>query len=331
MRKLAKKNLALLNQLSLPFDLIPFSLSQILHFEIFPCDLYSFEEQTFKLHFKENSLIPKKDLAVATILEKPSFFIQNEEEQKIQDKNRELLRLSFRSLSVSPGMSSCQKALNLLCLNFSSLYFNPLDIEGLNLQYQCLKILLDYFNEHPTLLAEALKNFEKQRHPYLFAQPMISSLMALLFLQKLKIIGKQSEIIVMASFFKDIGMGFFPKHWFLEKRILSSEELYSLQEHPQHSCNVLHGKIPLARIGLEIIKFHHCFTNQEAKRSSIVGLETAIVSMMDIYTAMISSRPYRKAYSPYEALSYLKEIFQDPFPLEFKYFVLMVNSAFLKK
>jgi HD-GYP domain-containing protein (c-di-GMP phosphodiesterase class II) len=53
-----------------------------------------------------------------------------------------------------------------------------------------------------------------------------------------------------------------------------------------------------------------------------------LVTVMDVISAMISGRPYRKASSLYESLDLIKLLIADQYPQEFKLIVTYFRSFF---
>ena len=101
--------------------------------------------------------------------------------------------------------------------------------------------------------------------------------------------------------------------------------------HPIDSVRILKNNLSFTDIELELIKNHHKIVSDKFDQlhSDIVyGLETLIVSVVDILVAMTSDRPYRKRYTFYEALEYIKKLLADGYPKEFKGIVLFVKSFF---
>jgi len=60
-----------------------------------------------------------------------------------------------------------------------------------------------------------------------------------------------------------------------------------------------------------VLHHHECMMGTgypKHLRKNQIGIQTKIVSIADIFNALVTDRPYQKALSPYKALTYMKEI-----------------------
>ena len=58
------------------------------------------------------------------------------------------------------------------------------------------------------------------------------------------------------------------------------------------------------------------------------GIESALISTIDILVAMTSERPYREAMTPYKSLEFIKRVISDEYPQEFKTLVVFIKNFF---
>lgn len=120
---------------------------------------------------------------------------------------------------------------------------------------------------------------------------------------------EETEYIRQASILHDLGkIGISEK--ILKKRSkLSPKEILEIRKHPQIAADILrpihflHSIIPL-------ILYHHARWDGRGYPHGLKGDEipvgARIVAIADVYQALISDRPYRKAFSKYQAIKIIK-------------------------
>ena len=90
---------------------------------------------------------------------------------------------------------------------------------------------------------------------------------------------------------------------------LTEEELAEIRQHPLVGDNIIKPLMFFPR-EREIIRSHHEFYNGKGYPDGLVGEEIPLIarvlSVADAFDAMTSSRPYRKAMSPAQAIKELK-------------------------
>lgn len=109
-------------------------------------------------------------------------------------------------------------------------------------------------------------------------------------------------------------------------------------EHAVNSRRILKSRIPLNLTQLNIIENHHflnykiqalisdSFTLNEDKM--LTGIESTLLSSIDIIVAMSSKRPYREAVSVFKSLELLKKVIAPDYPNEFKSLVVFLRHFF---
>jgi HD-GYP domain-containing protein (c-di-GMP phosphodiesterase class II) len=317
-------------QKALDFQLTPIHIRELLYLGISPCNVYAYTEGLYrKIIYADTGLDINtfKDLFMSN---HNTLFVTSEDADKIIETQQDLLRKTLRSLSIGDHVKNGRKALSLLTVNLSYLYRKPTSDTYLSLQYQAVKNLASFLYEHPKIHLELYRDYIKQNHHFVYAQPFISSFFLLGVLKYSKIFNKkESEALFICSYFKDIGMSALSEEKYDEDS-LSDEDKQVFSKHPVISADILKGRIPLPPQYLEVIKHHHYISllDKEVKGSkylkyeSLQGSETMLVCIMDIIAAMISGRPYRKATKLFEALEYIKPYMLSKYPSEFK---IMVN------
>lgn len=116
-----------------------------------------------------------------------------------------------RSLSIGDPLEKARLQTNLLTLNMGYLYEDPTDDNNLNLQVQSAKNLAVFLFNKPQIHEALYKEFIKQGHHYIFAQPFLSTLFLLGVMKNSRLyIDKDIELFFLTSYFKDIGMSAVP-------------------------------------------------------------------------------------------------------------------------
>lgn len=321
----------ILEQNALNFKLAPISIRELFHLNITPCDLYGLDGHgLYKLLLRESSSV-QKDVLIELINKRHyQLFVSYEDRIKIKEEQQNNLRICTRSLSVGDALEKCKKLLTLLSINMGYLYENPTDNETLKLQYQSALNLSSFLQKNLKYHNSLYKDFTKQRHHYIFAQPLLSSMFLLGALKHVSFYTeKEIDALFVTSYFKDIGMSAIPAEKY-ELENLSDDDKNLLIAHPTLSVKLLEGRIPLSADKLKIIENHHAFsmlsehgTRKMATNPQVLtGFETMMVIIMDIISAMIAQRPYREATKLFDALDLVRILVADQYPHEFK---LIVN------
>jgi putative nucleotidyltransferase with HDIG domain len=137
---------------------------------------------------------------------------------------------------------------------------------------------------------------------------------------------EKTEDIRAASLLHDIGKLDISRELLYKAARLTKDEYGEMQKHVDKSVNVLEPVGgPLTRI-IPIILAHHDKYNGSGQRpnhADEIPMEARIISVADVYDALTSDRPYRKAMSPFDA----KEIITKGAGTEFDPSVV---DAFLK-
>jgi HD-GYP domain-containing protein (c-di-GMP phosphodiesterase class II) len=120
---------------------------------------------------------------------------------------------------------------------------------------------------------------------------------------------EEIERIKQAAILHDLGKIGISENHLLKKSKLTSEEYEEVKKHPQigvdiiRPIKVLHDIIPF-------ILHHHERWDGAGYPNGLKGEEipvgARIIAVADVYQALISDRPYRKAYSKEEAIKIIK-------------------------
>ncbi|MEL7555135.1 Cyclic di-GMP phosphodiesterase response regulator RpfG [bioreactor metagenome] len=83
-----------------------------------------------------------------------------------------------------------------------------------------------------------------------------------------------------------------------------------MKEHPKKSLEML-SKIPSLKDSLDIPLYHHEKYDGSGypfgKRGEEIPLAARLFSIIDVFDALTSDRPYRRAWTRERAIAYLKE------------------------
>ncbi len=117
------------------------------------------------------------------------------------------------------------------------------------------------------------------------------------------------ERIVAAARVHDIGKIAIPDNILLKPGRLTDTEWAAIKQHPVLSAELLNG-LEIYDGSIEIIRHHHEHWNGSGYPNGLKGEEiplgARIVAVADVYNALTTDRPYRKAYSKEEALEIIK-------------------------
>ncbi|KYH35723.1 cyclic di-GMP phosphodiesterase response regulator RpfG [Clostridium tepidiprofundi DSM 19306] len=118
----------------------------------------------------------------------------------------------------------------------------------------------------------------------------------------------------------DIGKVFIPKEIIQKKEKLLPEEYDLIKEHTTKGYNYLKNNIDISPVSRIIILQHHEKVNgtgyPDGKKGNDINKLARIVAIADVYDALTSDRPYRRAMSPNEAIEYILGSGQTYFDFE---------------
>ena len=109
----------------------------------------------------------------------------------------------------------------------------------------------------------------------------------------------------------DIGKMGVPDHILKKTSSLNEDEWNEMRQHPLYAYNLL-SPIAYLRGALDIPYSHHEHWDGSGYPRGLKGeqipLSARIFSVVDIWDALLSDRPYRKAWAPDQVIDYLREI-----------------------
>ena len=326
----------ILEQNSLNFKLTPISFREIFFIAEAPCDVYGQIDGLFKVVLDKKTEIDNALLKNFLTQKMANLFVMENDRPSLRLAQQENLRNVTRSLSIGNPLEKAKLQTNLLTLNLGYLYEDPTDDNLLKLQVQGAKNVAIFLYNKPQIHEALYKEFMKQRHHYIFAQPFLSTLFLLGVMKNSRLYSdKDIELFFLTSYFKDIGMSAIPVEKYNEIN-LAEEDKILLASHPQLSVDILKGRVPLPPNHLKIIENHHIYSTLTNRLNladkddpgTIFGFETMMISVMDTVAAMITDRPFRKAESLYRSLDLIRLLIGEQYPQEFKLIVFYFKNFF---
>ncbi|MGV8939996.1 MAG: HD domain-containing phosphohydrolase [Lysobacter sp.] len=123
---------------------------------------------------------------------------------------------------------------------------------------------------------------------------------------------EEARVIELAAPLHDMGKIAIPDAVLLKAGPLDESELAIMRRHPRIGHQLLSGsENRFMQVGAIVALRHHERYDGSGYPDGLVGkeipLEAAIVAVADVLDALISARPYKKAWSLDEALAYIQE------------------------
>lgn len=326
------------NRLNL--NLKPIFIGQLMVMDSLSNPAYAYQEGEFVEILQPDEGITTDFVSKYAQLHSINIFIHEEDYENLNGHLKEELTKLTRSLSIGDVKKNATKQVNLLTMQMANLYKNPYNDELLTNQFQNSKNLGVLLSNNKDIHKDIYHNLTKQSYHYTHKQPLLSSIILLSFIQQLGTFSPtEVQSLFVTSYFKDIGMSFIPREK-LELAVLNDFDKELFSEHAINSMKLLEGRVPLSQTQLNIIKNHHylnykiqALAKQETYNPGeeyLSGIESAMVSAMDILVAMTTDRPYRASISSYKALEVLKRVLADEYPQEFKSLVFFIKNFFQK-
>ncbi len=123
----------------------------------------------------------------------------------------------------------------------------------------------------------------------------------------------------LGAMLHDIGKVFVPKEILNKEGSLTDEEMTIVQSHSEKGYDYLREKWEIPIKSYIAVLFHHERYNgtgyPRGKEKGNIQLFSRIIAIADVYDALISDRPYRKAVLPSDAIEYVmgaSGLFFDP-------------------
>lgn len=114
--------------------------------------------------------------------------------------------------------------------------------------------------------------------------------------------------LTLAATLHDLGKARVPTEILDKPAKLTPEEREFLKQHPKDGVEMVEATVTLPKEVLDAVEHHHEFLDGSGYyglRGSEIGDLTRLITIADVYSALIEDRPYRKPYSPEVALTQL--------------------------
>jgi diguanylate cyclase (GGDEF)-like protein/PAS domain S-box-containing protein len=128
--------------------------------------------------------------------------------------------------------------------------------------------------------------------------------------KKLNLPEEETELIKQAAILHDLGKIGISEKILLKKGRLTKEEFEEIKMHPQIAADILRPIQSLQGL-IPLVFYHHERWDGKGYPSGIKGEEipigSRIIAVADVYQALTSDRPYRKAFKQDKAIKIIKE------------------------
>ena len=148
--------------------------------------------------------------------------------------------------------------------------------------------------------------------------------------KKLGVVEEELEHIRRGAILHDIGKMGVPDSILQKPGLLTLEERRVIEEHPTNAYKLL-CDIPFLQKALEIPYCHHERWDGKGYPRGLKGeeipLSARIFALVDVWDAVLSDRPYKKAWPEEKALAYIQENAEKHFdPMVVEKFFELVNT-----
>jgi len=128
--------------------------------------------------------------------------------------------------------------------------------------------------------------------------------------RKFKLSSSEVENIRHAAILHDLGKVGIEERILLKKGKLTSKEMEKIRKHPLIAAQILKSIHALSGAVPAILHHHERYDGKGypyGLKGEDIPLSARIIAVADVYQALISDRPYRKAYSKKEAIEIIKK------------------------
>ncbi len=155
---------------------------------------------------------------------------------------------------------------------------------------------------------------------YMFAHSVNTCFLATLTAIKLKHQGTQIKNIAMGTLLHDMGNTAIPPEILKKPSSLTRDEFEIVKRHPVYGFEAFkRSNMFSAGAGAIIYQHHERAGGQgypEGRKGDQINPLAKIASLANVYDALTSDRPYRKAYLPHQSIEMLQAMGSDHFDLD---------------
>jgi HD-GYP domain-containing protein (c-di-GMP phosphodiesterase class II) len=178
-----------------------------------------------------------------------------------------------------------------------------------------------YFKSINSLAEELLENVLSNKHvllslvdiksmdSYTYAHSVNVAVISLVLGISLNLSKRNLTYLCTGALIHDIGKSFIPKEILQKPGKLTPEEFKVIKNHPEHGYGFLNRYFSLSsHIKLIVLQHHERYDGlgyPNGISDEKISYLARIVSIADVYDALTSDRPYKRAMCPNDALEYL--------------------------
>ena len=171
---------------------------------------------------------------------------------------------------------------------------------------------------------------------YTYTHSVNMSVLGLLFGRHLSLDTHSLNCLGTGMLLHDLGKVEIPLKILNKPGKLSIEEFEILKKHPEWGLAFLEGKENIDEMSLKVVIQHHENVDGTGYPNKITGMDIhlfgRISRIIDVYDAMTTDRPYRRAIKPFAALAEMKQNMSECFQEElFKEFICFLGPIDKRK
>lgn len=167
---------------------------------------------------------------------------------------------------------------------------------------------------------------------YTFAHSVNTCVLASLTAAKLKCTLGQMEKIATGCLLHDLGNVAIPGNILKKRSRLTREEYEVIKNHPTYGYEMFKRSSLFSSAAGAVIYEHHELQNGQGYPRGLKGnqidLLAQVTTVADVYDALTSDRPYRKAFQPHQAVEMLSALSEDYFNLDILRTFLSLIAAY---
>lgn len=154
-------------------------------------------------------------------------------------------------------------------------------------------------------------------HTYTFSHSVNVTVLALLLGKELGFSRAELSELALGAMLHDIGKIYTPVEVLNKPQMLTTKEIEIIRRHPGDGYALLRGNPQISARILQVAWAHHEKMDGSGYPRGLSGDQihawAKIVSIADVYDALTSERPYKRAYSPYLAYKIMRDFSQGKF------------------
>lgn len=152
----------------------------------------------------------------------------------------------------------------------------------------------------------------RKHHEGTFQHCLLVTGVAAGFAKGAKLGGGQAAALMNAALLHDVGKAVIPRHILDKPGKLTPEEFEAVKLHPGAGFDYLSKQGSVPPLVLDAVRHHHEALDgsgyPDRLRSEQIGPLTRILTVCDIFAALIETRPYKETRTPREAISMLVDM-----------------------